>query len=148
MTDFDWMSDDTVVIETPADSMLTLTIFRSLSNMGSLDAGDSAYMVGWVAAATASDLANKVFIDSLPDSALTSHGRVVMFDEEMVGFDENTDTFDRRYGAPGYYGRTAFNPDVDTMATGDSIGPYWGLGVAHSRDPRKRSGCILCLYLH
>lgn len=128
ITNFQWMSADSgLAYDTVSDTCTVIKIYRSLTDVGSLDAGDYGYAIGQIQSCDPDSISNLVFIDHYTDAMLrNSVDSCLLWQDSPTGFDENTDSLiDRCYGAPGYVSRATFSA-ADTTATGDSIGVYWG----------------------
>jgi hypothetical protein len=122
ITAWQWMPPDT---GSTKDTTI-VDFYRTKSDVGALDAGDSAFYTGqFLYVGDPATFSTNVWIDSLPDDSLGAG--VPLLDENFSGLDENSAGFDRRYGAPAYVNRTPW-VEGDTSATqpGQNIGVYWG----------------------
>lgn len=125
ITDFPTVTGDTTG-GLSIDS-IRVHIFRSQPNPGSLDYSDVADSVGsfLVASASVDTLSDFIWIDSLPDSAVSASG--LLIDQDMKGRD-STGAYSRRLGAPGLLYTDAGGTGTAPPGRGadDSLGIYFG----------------------
>lgn len=144
MTNFQWMGADSLTGAT--DSLCLVAIFRTKGDFGTVDASDYAYYLGsWIMKGSDAELAAAVKIDSIPDASLSATDSVKLWDEQLIGFDENSGAMNRRYGAPALLSRDSWAA-ADTMYTGDKIGPYFGWPDPEGTAQAQGVG-YLCTYI-
>jgi hypothetical protein len=101
LTDFQYVNPDTLV--DTVDSV-QIQVYRTKVNPAPLKLSTWFYRVGYgdTLSLRGASMAGLVFIDSIPDSLLTTDSITVDSLSERLGVDSLTTTYYHRYGAPGY----------------------------------------------